>query len=139
MKRMKNLSKYLVPVAAVFLFSWAWKNSGWSGVMLVISGIVMWLLLHFTNLMVVLRRAKRNPIGYVGSAVMINAQLQENMTLLRVIGMTRSLGEQESPKDAQPEVFVWHDNSDNRVRAVFMNGKLKSWEFTRPELVLPDR
>ena len=138
MKAIRDLRKYPALVGAVLLLGWAGQSSGWSGVVLVLSGVVMWLLLHVTHLMVILRRARRNPVGYVESAVMLNARLQERMTLLHVIGITRSLGAQESPLDGQPERFVWQDNGDNRVLTVFVGGKLESWKLERSNLILPD-
>jgi hypothetical protein len=49
----------------------------------------MWLLLHFTRLMTIVRRASNQPIGYVGSAVMLNAKLKPKVSLMHVIAMTR--------------------------------------------------
>ena len=73
----KNLSKYLAPIALVLLMSWAWQSGGWEGIAMAVTGFVMWILLHFTNIMVVMRRARNNPIGYVASAVMFNAKLSQ--------------------------------------------------------------
>lgn len=135
---MKKLSKYLAPVTLITLVSWAWQSAGWEGIVMTVTGLVMWLLMYFTNIMVIMRRARNNPIGYVSSAVMFQSKLQENMTHLNVIGLSRSLGERLSEKDEEPEVFLWKDSNDNRVTATFVGGKLKSWEFKRPKLVLPD-
>ena len=54
--------------------------------------LVMWLLLHFNRMMQVLKRAADRPIGYVDSAVMLNAKLKPGVTLLHVVAMTRALG-----------------------------------------------
>ncbi len=97
-------------------------------------GIVMFLLLHFNRTDDVLKRAADRPIGYVGSAVMLNAKLKPGVTLLHVVAMTQALGEQRSPKDAQPEVFRWTDNGGSWVDATFLNGKLTEWKLVRPEV-----
>lgn len=135
---MRKLSKYLAPITLVTLVSWAWQSAGWEGIVMTVTGLVMWLLMYFTNIMVIMRRARNNPIGYVASAVMFQSKLQEDMTHLNVIGLSRSLGERLSAKDEEPEVFLWKDSNDNRVTATFVGGKLKSWEFKRPKLILPD-
>lgn len=38
---------------------------------------MMWALLHYTRLVNVMKKAANRPIGYVGSAVMLNARLSE--------------------------------------------------------------
>ncbi len=122
----------MLPVAGVALVALAWEQWSWPGVALVAGGLVMWLLLHFTRLMTVLRRAAGQPIGHVGSAVMLNAKLRAGMTLMHVIAMTRSLGKQDSPQGEQPEVFVWRDAGDSQVRCEFRQGRLQGWQLTRP-------
>ena len=37
---------------------------------------LVWVLLHFTRMMTILKRAANRPIGYVDSAVMLNAKLK---------------------------------------------------------------
>ena len=71
----------------------------------------MWLLLHFTRMMQVLKRAANRPVGFVDSAVMLNAKLRPGVTLLHVVALTRSLGELRSPKARQPELYRWTDGS----------------------------
>jgi hypothetical protein len=132
-----NFQRILVPIAGAALVVFAWRSYGWGGVALVVGGIVMWMLLHFTRLTQVLKRASNQPIGYVGSAVMLNAKLRPGLTLLHVIGLTRSLGEQLSPKDEQPEVFRWTDGSASRVTCEFQTGKLVKWRLERPAGAAP--
>jgi hypothetical protein len=127
-----NLRSILLPVLGVLLVAMAWRSYGWAGVGLVVSGIVMWALLHFTRMMKVLQRAADRPIGYVDSAVMLNAKLRPKFNLLHVVAMTRSLGEQLSPKDTQPEIFRWTDGSASHVTCEFADGKLVKWELVRP-------
>lgn len=128
-----NFLKILVPVMGVVMVAAAWRGYGWAGVAVVVGGIVMWVLLHFTRMMQVLKRAANNPVGHVGSAVMLNAKLKPGMTLLHVVAMTRALGEQRSPKDEQPEVFRWTDAGQSHVTCEFSNGKLVKWEMHRPQ------
>jgi hypothetical protein len=94
--------------------------------------LVMWLLLHFTRLMQVLKRAASQPIGYVGSAVMLNAKLKPGVTLLHVVAMTRALGELKSARQTQPELYRWTDGTQSHVSCEFHNGRLKKWELFRP-------
>ena len=110
----------------------AHRQYGWLGVAAVAGGLVMWLLLHVTRLLTVMQRAARRPLGYVDSAVMLNAKLKPGMTLMHVIAMTRALGQLRSEKDAQPEVFRWTDPSDSWVECVFAGGRLVRHEMYRP-------
>ena len=80
----------------------AYRSYGWAGVVAVVSVLVFGLLLHFSRMMQVLKRATGRPIGYVDSAVMLNAKLKSGATLLHVIAMTRALGALKSAKD-QPD------------------------------------
>ncbi len=127
-----KLQRIFVPIAGAALIAFAWKNWGWAGVALVVGGIIMWVLLHFTRMTQVLQRASNRPVGYVGSAVMLNAKLKPKLTLLHVIGLARALGEQLSPKDEQPEIFRWTDGSASHVTCEFVQGKLVKWTLVRP-------
>jgi len=128
-----QFQKILIPVGCLALLLLAYRNYGWLGAGLVFSGLVMWLLLHFTRTLQVLKRAANRPVGHVDSAVMLNAKLQKGATLLHVIAMTRALGELLTPKDTQPEQFRWIDGAQSSVTCVFVGGKLSQWELTRPE------
>ena len=127
-----NFQRILVPIGAVGLTAWAWQSWGWMGIAMVVTGGVMWLLLYFTRLVQIMKRASNRPIGFVDSAVMLNAKLKPGVSLMHVIAMTRALGQLESAKDAQPEVFSWRDGSQSVVRGVFAQGKLQSWTLDRP-------
>ncbi|HZY17323.1 MAG TPA: glycerate kinase [Ramlibacter sp.] len=127
-----TFQRILVPIAGAALVVFAWRAYGWAGVALVGGGILMWILLHFTRLTQVLKRASDRPIGWVDSAVMLNARLKPNLTLLHVIGLARALGEQLSPKDEQPEIFRWTDGSASHVTCEFAAGKLVKWTLERP-------
>ena len=96
-------------------------------------GVLMWLLLHFTRLMTVMKRAAEKPLGWVASAVMLNAKLKPRMPLLKVLALTGALGERLSAEEAQPEVYRWRDNGDSSVTAEFANGRLAGWRLERPD------
>ena len=127
-----NFQKIMVPVLGVTAVVLAYRFYGWAGVAAVATGLVMWTLLHFTRMMQVLKRAANRPIGYVDSAVMLNAKLKPGMTLLHVVAMTKSLGALQTEKNAQPEVFRWSDGSQSHVTSTFVNGKLAHHELFRP-------
>lgn len=132
MRRM-NWRTFLVPLAAIILLLWSYQAYGWAGVAFLVSGGVLWILLNFTRMVTILKRAANRPIGFVDSAVMLNAKLKPNVPLMHVIALTRSLGQLESEKDAQPEIFTWKDGTDSVVRCEFRDGRLAQWELTRPE------
>ena len=127
-----NFQKIFIPVAGVAAVALAYRQYGWLGVAAVATGLVMWMLLHFTRMMTVLKRAANRPIGYVGSAVMLNAKLKPGMTLMHVIAMTRALGQLQSEKDVQPEVFCWTDGTHSHVTCTFVGGKLSHHALFRP-------
>jgi hypothetical protein len=126
------VQKILLPLGGVALVALGYHYGGWGGVAIAAGALVMWVLLHFTRLMRVLQRAAQRPVGYVDSAVMLNAKLKPGMTLMHVIAMTRALGQLRSEKDAQPEVFRWTDPSDSWVECVFAGGRLVRHEMYRP-------
>ena len=128
-----QLRDIAVPVGSVFLVAAAYRMYGWSGVALAVGGVVMWVLLHFTRLLQVLRRAAQRPMGSVDSAVMLNAKLRAGVPLLHVLALTRALGTLQSSQDTQPEVFRWTDNTGSHVTCEFHEGKLKKWVLERPE------
>ena len=128
-----NFGKVFVPLLGLLLLGAAYRAYGWPGVAFAGGAIVMFLLMHFNRTMQVLKRAADRPIGTVPSAVMLNAKLKPKLTLLHVIAMTRALGEQRTPKDAQPEIYRWTDNGGSWVDATFVDGKLTEWTLVRPQ------
>ncbi len=124
--------KLLTLLAAVALGAGAWRAGGWAGLGLLASALVLWLLLYYTRLMSVLQKAAQRPIGYVGSAVMLNAKLRPRVNLMHVVALTRSLGERLSAADAQPEVFRWRDGGGSQVTCTFQDGRLTHWQLDRP-------
>ena len=128
-----KLQQFGIPVAAVAGLAYGYHALEWMGLFLVLGGLVMWALLHFTRMVKVLERAANRPIGHVDSAVMLNAKLKAGVNLMHVIALTRSLGELVSPKDQQPEVYRWRDNSQSMVTCVLQDGRLQSWTLERPD------
>ena len=128
-----KLQQIGIPVAAVAGLAYGYHALDWMGVFLVLGGLVMWALLHFTRMVKVLERAANRPIGHVDSAVMLNAKLKAGVNLMHVMALTRSLGELVSPKDQQPEVYRWRDNSQSVVTCVLQDGRLQSWTLERPD------
>lgn len=127
-----QIQKIFVPLLSLALVIAAYRAYGWPGVAIAVGALVMWLLLHFTRMLQVLKRAADRPLGFVDSAVMLNAKLKPGMTLLHVVAMTRALGVLTSPKDSQPELFRWTDGSNSSVTCEFLGGKLVRWELQRP-------
>jgi hypothetical protein len=133
-----SFQKILVPAGAVAAVALAYRFYGWAGVVALATAGVMGLLLHFNRLMQVLKRAADRPIGQIDSAVMLNARLKTGMTLLHVLAMTRSLGQLQSEKNTQPEVFRWSDAGDSHVTCTFVGGRLAQHALLRPtEPALP--
>jgi hypothetical protein len=132
-----NLRNIFVPLGGAALLVIGYFNYGWLGVAAVTGGLVMWALLHFTRLMSVMNKASKRPIGYVGSAVMLNARLRPGVNLMHVVAMTHSLGEPLSAEGAQPEVYRWTDGTQSHVTCEFHNGKLREWNLYRPPAEAP--
>ena len=128
-----NLRNILVPLGLIVLVVAAYNSAGWPGVAAVVGGIIMWVLLHFTRLMSVMKKAANRPIGYVGSAVMLNAKLKPKVPMVHVVAMTRSLGQRLSEEGQEPEVYRWTDGSQSHVTCEFVGGRLMKWTLQRPE------
>lgn len=128
-----NLRNILVPVGLIVLVIAAFQSAGWPGVAAVVGGIIMWVLLHFTRLMSIMKKAADRPIGYVGSAVMLNAKLKPKVPLVHVVAMTRSLGQRLSEEGQDPEIYRWTDGSQSHVTCEFAKGRLLKWSLVRPE------
>jgi hypothetical protein len=127
-----NARSLLTLAGAVALGALAWRAGGWQGIALLGSGLALWFLLYYTRLMTVIRRANDRPIGYVGSAVMLNAKLKPGLPLLHVVALTRALGQRLSAQGAQPEVYRWSDAGQSHVTAEFSQGRLVQWTLVRP-------
>ena len=127
-----------VRIGAVALLDMGYHWYGWPGVAGAAGALVMWMLLHFTRMLQVLRRASHRPKGHVESSVMLNARLHPGVSLMQVVALTRSLGELRSPAGEQPEVFRWTDTGQSFVECEFKGGKLATWRLDRPLPTLAD-
>ncbi|MFT3954362.1 MAG: hypothetical protein QM722_08225 [Piscinibacter sp.] len=120
-------------LAALFT-ALAWYQYGWPGVLFAVSAVVFWLLLQFSRAMRAMKLAGQAPVGRVDSAVMLNARLRTGMTMLQVIGLTKSLGRKlEAAGDAgDQDDWAWGDEGGSEVRLHFTAGKLARFELVRP-------
>lgn len=121
----------LYALVALVLPWLSYQAYGWRGVAIAAAAMVMWLLLHFTRLMTVLRRAAERPVGYVDSAVMLHARLRPRLALLDVLALARALGAKQSADGEEPEVFRWTDGAGAYVEAHFRAGRLVQWQLVR--------
>jgi hypothetical protein len=128
-----NFQRMAIPVLLVGVLAFAAHQYGWPGFLAVSGGLVMWLLLHWTRLLTVMQRAARRPIGWVASAVMLNAKLQPGVSLMQVIALTRSLGERLSAEGEDPERWRWTDNGGSSVTVTLQRGRVRAWELQREE------
>lgn len=124
--------RLLAILLAVALGAGAWRAGGWSGLALVGSALVLWGLLYYNQILAVMRRAADRPMGYVDSAVMLNARLHAGQPLLKVLALTRALGEPLTEVGADPETYRWTDPGGSWVTAEFKGGKLIHWQLERP-------
>jgi len=124
--------RILVPLGLAILLVLAWKAQGWAGVALVSGGVLMWGLLHFYRMTTVLRRAANRPVGWVSSAVMLQAKLHPGQNLLHVLAITRALGQQQATEEPDTEVYRWTDNGGAAVTGTFVHSRLTNWTFERP-------
>jgi hypothetical protein len=116
-------------LAALFTLL-AWQQYGWQGLLFAFSAITFWLLLQFNKAVRVMRQAGSAPVGYIGSAVMLNAKLQQGLPMLKIVMMTRSLGEKVGDN---PEAYRWTDPSGSHVTLELQGGKLVRWTLWRPQ------
>ena len=125
--------RILAILFAVALGAGAWRAGGWPGLALLGSALVLWALLYYNQIVTVMKRAADRPVGYVGSAVMLNAKLQAGQPLLKVLALTRALGERLTEPGADPETYRWRDAGGSQVMAEFKGGRLTHWQLERPE------
>ena len=117
---------------AVIATALAWHQYGWPGVLLALSVIVFWLLLQFSRAVRAMKDAGSAPVGHVDSALMLNARLKPGMTLLQIIGLTKSLGQRVGEAGVEPERWRWADDGGVSVTLVLQRGQLVRWELERP-------
>ena len=119
-------------LAALFV-ALAWQQYGWQGALFALSAVVFWLLLQFNRVMRTMRAAGQAPVGRVDSAVMLNAKLKPGMSMLQVVGLTKSLGRKLGEgEDQNQDDWAWSDEGGSTVRLHFSRGKLARFELDRP-------
>lgn len=116
---------------AAFAFIAGWYAWGWQGVVLALTLIAFWLILQFNRAVRIMRQAASAPVGYIDSAVMLNARLHRGMALWQVVAFTRSLGR---PLDQGASDFAWADAGGDEVRLAFRRARLADWQLRRAEL-----
>ena len=116
---------WALAVAGVALGYAVW---GWQGVVLALSVIAFWMLLLFSRAMRVMRIASQAPVGTVPNAVMLHARLQAGMPLMKILILTRSLGQKLSDT---PETWRWQDGAGDSVRVVMQQGRCTEWTLER--------
>ncbi len=127
-----TLRRLAVPLLIAALLLGGWYAGRGLGLAAVVSGLVLWALLHLTRLMQVMHRAARQPLGHVDSAVMLNARLKAGWGLAQVVALTRSLGEGLTPAGQEPEIYRWCDAGGAQVTCEFRGGRLERWQLERP-------
>lgn len=119
--------EWLLALAALVL---GYLVYGWQGLVLAITVIAFWLLLQFSRTLRVMRLAAQAPIGHVGNAVMLNAQLSQGMRLPQVIALTKSLGRRVA--GAPIETWAWSDANGDEVQVQFDKaGRCCDWQLHR--------
>lgn len=129
------VQKIAIPLAIAAATWLAWQKLGWQGVALVISGLVLWGLLHVNRMLQVFKRTANRPVGHVDSAVMLNAKLRPGVNLLHILALTHALGERLSAVDAQPdqpEIYRWTDGGGSTVTCTLQEGRLVTFVLRRP-------
>ena len=117
-------------LAALFTLL-AWLAYGIHGLAFAASAVVFWLLLTFSRAMRVMRNAGEAPVGSVPNAVMFHAGLARGMTMLQVLGKTRSLGRKV---DGSIDDWRWSDEAGASVVLHFERGRLRAWQLERPDV-----
>ncbi len=125
--------KKIVAAVAVMATFWvAHRAYGSQGLALVAGGLLFWVLLHFTRVMGVLRRAADRPKGWVGSAVMLHSKVAPGMNMLQLVGLAGAIGQElQAVNDVGRESWVWADDGGSRVTVTLDSGKVTSAELLR--------
>jgi len=132
-----RFNNILIPAVAIVVLVWAYDSMEWLGVGMALTAMVSWFLLHYTRLIHIFNRASKRPIGFVDSAVMMHVKIKKGMPLLKVIALTKSLGQKQGEMTnppVDPEIYTWTDGSNSFVRCEFVGGRLTVWELHRPQL-----
>jgi hypothetical protein len=111
----------------------AWRSYGGQGLLLATLMISFWVLLHFTQLMRVLRIAASRPMGQVADLAPVLRRLRVGQSLSDVVRLTRSLGLRVNPPEASVNVLLWSDEAGHTLTATFVHGRLSAFEHRPPE------
>jgi hypothetical protein len=131
--RKLNGKDYLVIAAAVSVVAAAYFTWSWAGVALAFGAGLMWALLHFTRMMITLRKAMRRPKGWVSSAIMLNSRLQTGLTMLQVVQLVGAFGDCLQPEslESQEELWRWTDEGGDAVDVRFKKSKVLAFALVR--------
>jgi hypothetical protein len=126
-------------LAAVAFAAGGWYY-GWQGLVMAFSVTVFWLLLQFGRALRVMKNATEKPVGHVTSAVMFQTKLLRHMTMLQVVGLTKSLGQKVGDVSANDrantgnDIWRWTDPAGDSVVLTFTKGKLTLWDLQRAHM-----
>ena len=73
-----TFQRILIALGAAILLVWAQRSYGWPGVAAVAGALVMWLMLHFTRVMMVIKRAANRPKDQLDIAALEKIQRGED-------------------------------------------------------------
>ena len=122
-------------LAALALAAGYWTY-GWRGVVLGATVVVFWLLLQFSRVLRVMRKAAGKPVGYVASAVMFNSRLKAGLRMIDLVQMTGSLGQRVGET---PDVWRWHVGGGDGVTITVAGGRVQRWAIQRLPAPAEDR
>ena len=123
----------LFPALALGLMFGAWRSYGGQGLLLATLMISFWVLLHFTQLMRVLRMAASRPMGQVADLAPVLRRLRVGQSLSDVVRLTRSLGLRVNDDNDTTHVLAWSDETGHQLLATFIEGRLSAFEHQPPQ------
>jgi hypothetical protein len=123
----------LFPALALALMFGAWRSYGGQGLLLATLMISFWVLLHFTQLLRVLRIAANRPMGQVADLTPLLRRLRLGQSLSDVVRLTRSLGLRVNAPEEAVNVLSWSDEAGHTLIATFVHGRLSAFEHRPPE------
>ena len=115
-------------VLAALAFAAGWWVYRWQGLLMAATVTVFWLLLQFSRALRVMKNAADSPVGHVASAVMFQSRLKPGLTMMQVIGLTKSLGRKLGDSG---DVWRWADAGGTEVEVVFHDGLCQRWQLRR--------
>ena len=127
-----RLRAWLFPALSLALMLAAWRSYGGQGLLLATLMISFWVLLHFTQLMRVLRIAASRPMGQVVDLAPVLRRLRVGQSLSDVVRLTRSLGLRVNAPEEAASVLSWSDEAGHQVLATFEHGRLSHFEHRAP-------